>query len=242
MYDFTGKTALVTGSTQGIGFAAANALSEHGAKVFIHGGTSMEKCKNAADLIENSVPVCVDLSRTDAAKELYAKTGNVDILILNASVQFRTPWKDIPGHEFDTQMQVNLKSALETMQIYAENMKNNRWGRIITIGSVQQSKPHKDMAVYAASKCALLSLVKNIGKQLAPYSITVNNVSPGVILTPRNDKALSNPEYRKKVLDCIPAGYAGTPEDMSGAILLLCSDAGRYIIGADLPINGGMSL
>ena len=135
-----------------------------------------------------------------------------------------------------------MKTTLDAMQLYAKSMKAKRWGRIVTVGSVQQYKPHKDMAVYAATKSAVMSFVRNIGKQLAPYGVTVNNLNPGVIATPRNDKALSDPEYRKKVLDGIPMGYAGEAEDMAGAALLLCSEEGRYITGIDLLVDGGMSL
>lgn len=242
MFNLEGKTALVTGSTQGIGFAAASVLAEYGAKVFVHGATSMEKCEAAAAKIKNSVPVCCNLSDDNAAEKLYAATGDVDILILNASVQYRTPWNEISEDEMNTQLNVNFKSSLAAMQLYYEKMKENGWGRIITVGSVQQYKPHKEMAVYAATKCAQMSLVRNIGKQLAPFGITVNNLTPGVIDTPRNAKALSDPEYRKNVLAGIPLGYPGAADDMKGAVLLLSSDAGRYITGADIVVDGGMSL
>ncbi len=242
MFDLSGKTALVTGSTQGIGLAIAKALSEHGAKVFIHGASSVQKCEVVSDKIAGSVPVCIDLSKPGSAKKLYDITGDVDILILNASVQYRNPWREITSEEFDTQVQINLKSSFEAMQIYSERMIEKKFGRIITVGSVQQYKPHPDMAIYAATKCAQMSIVKNIAKQVAPYGITVNNLSPGVIATPRNEKALNDPEYSKVVMSKIPMGYAGEAEDMCGAALLLCSDAGRYITGTDIIVDGGMSL
>lgn len=241
MFDLSGKTALVTGSSQGIGFAIAKSLASHGAKVFVH-CSNTQKCLLAADEIDGSTAVAFDLSKPGAVKELYASTGDVDILVLNASVQFRNPWDKITEEEFDTQVQVNFKSSLEAMQLYAESMKKKGFGRIITVGSVQQYKPHPDMAVYAATKCAQMSLVKNIAKQLAPFGVTVNNISPGVIATPRNEAALADPEYSKKVLAGIPMGYAGEPEDIVGATLLLNSEAGRYITGTDIIIDGGMSL
>lgn len=91
-------------------------------------------------------------------------------------------------------------------------MKEKGFGRIVTIGSVQQYKPHKDMAVYAATKCAVVSMVENIAKQVAPFGITVNNVAPGVFVTPRNDVALADEEYRGKILAGIPVGYAAEPQ------------------------------
>jgi glucose 1-dehydrogenase len=121
-------------------------------------------------------------------------------------------------------------------------MKEKGFGRIVTVGSVQQYRPHKDMAVYAATKCATVSLVENIAKQVAPFGITVNNVAPGVIVTPRNDTALADKEYREKILAGIPIGYAGEPNDCVGAVLMLCGEQGRYITGTDIIIDGGMKL
>ena len=164
------------------------------------------------------------------------------MLILNASVQIRAHWDEITDEDANTQLRTNFISSLEAMQVYAEGMKKKGFGRIITVGSVQQCRPHVDMAVYAASKCAQMSLVKNVGKQLAPFGITVNNISPGVIATPRNEAALNDDNYRAKVLAGIPAGRAGSADEISGAALLLCSDEGAYIIGTDIIVDGGMSL
>ena len=128
------------------------------------------------------------------------------------------------------------------MQAYYPAMKEKGFGRIITVGSVQQSRPHPDMAVYAATKCAVMSLVHNVAKQTAPFGVTVNNLSPGVIATPRNEAALADVEYSKKVLAGIPAGRAGEASECAGAALLLASPAASYITGVDLVVDGGMSL
>ena len=129
-----------------------------------------------------------------------------------------------------------------SLQKYFPYMKENGFGRILTVGSVQQYRPHKDMAVYAATKEAQMSLVKNIAKQVAAYGITVNNLCPGVIATPRNDEALSNDEYRQKVLSGIPAGYAGEADDCAYAALYLCSNEARYVTGSEIIVDGGMHL
>ena len=121
-------------------------------------------------------------------------------------------------------------------------MKEKGYGRIITVGSVQQSRPHPDMAIYAATKCAVMSLVHNVAKQVAPFGVTVNNLSPGVIATPRNEAALADVEYSKKVLAGIPVGRAGEASECAGAALLLASPAASYITGVDLVVDGGMSL
>ncbi len=243
MFDLTNKKALITGSSQGIGASIAECFAKQGATVFIHGSSSAEKCKRIADKIGVNAKIAVaDLSNDDCAEKLYEQTGDIDILVLNASIQFRKAWNEITLDEFKKQIDVNLRASLQLVQKYAPKMLENRYGRIVFVGSVQQFKPHKDMAVYAASKEAQISLMKNLAKQFAPYGVTVNGLAPGVILTPRNDTALADEEYAKKVYEGIPAGFAGAPCDCAAAALLLCSDEGRYIIGNDLVVDGGMHL
>ncbi len=242
MFDLTGKTALVTGSTQGIGFAAAECLAGQGASVFVHGASSVSKTEAAAEKIPGARAVCVNLTDKEAPKRLFSATGTIDILVCNASVQIRKKWEEITQEEIELQLKVNFAATLGLMQQYAPHMKENGWGRIITVGSVQQYKPHKDMAVYAASKAAQMNLVMNLAKQLAPFGVTVNNLSPGVIATPRNEDALGDAEYKKQVLSSIPCGFAGTAEDCAAPLLLLASNEGRYITGADLVVDGGMRL
>lgn len=243
MFDLTGKKAIITGATQGIGQAIAETLHKQGATVYVIGATSIEKCKKVTDpLGERAIPVLCDLRNADCADKLYEITGDVDILVLNASIQYRKAWNEITLDEYDTQMNTNFRSSLLMIQKYFPGMKAKNWGRIVTVGSVQQYKPHKDMLVYAASKCAQMSLVRNLAKQISCYGITINNMAPGVIATPRNADALSDAEYAAKVMAGIPAGFAGESMDCAGAVLLLCSDEGRYITGTDLVVDGGMQL
>lgn len=242
MFDLSGKKALITGSVQGIGLALAECLAKYGAQVFVHGSRSAELCRKAAAGIPEAAAVSADLSEADAAERLYAATGDVDILILNASVQYRSPWEEITEEEFDKQITVNFKSSLKLIRKYEPYMSRKGEGRIITVGSVQEYKPHPAMVVYAASKAAQKNMIRNLAVQLAPGGITVNNIVPGVIETPRNEKALADENYYKQVLKGIPMGYTGLPEDICGAALLLCSKAGRYITGTDIIVDGGMSL
>ena len=137
---------------------------------------------------------------------------------------------------------VRFRASLKLIQTYAPHMLSQRWGRIVTVGSVQQRKPHKDMLIYAASKAAQENMARNLAKQFAPFGVTVNNIAPGVIDTPRNEAALSDEAYRDAVLRGIPSSFIGQPEDCCGQILLLCSDEGRYITGENIFIDGGMQL
>lgn len=242
MFEVEGKKVLVTGSTQGIGRAIATEFAKNSAIVYVH-GSRREKTEHAAcDIGMGVKPVFANLSEDNCAEQLYGQTGDVDILILNASVQFRKPWKEITEEEFALQINVNFRSSLALIQKYVPYMRQNHWGRIITVGSVQQFVPHKDMLVYAASKEAQFSMVKNLAKQIASDYITVNNIAPGVIATPRNEEALNDAEYARQVMSNIPMGYAGLAEDCVGAVILLASEAGRYITGVNITIDGGMSL
>ena len=242
MFDLSNKTALVTGSTQGIGFEIAKTLSEYGAKVFINGASSMEKCIVASEKIKNSAPVQANLLKTEDIDNLYSVTGDVDILVLNASIQYKRTWDGYSEEEYDTQMNCNLKSTYRLIKMYSDGMKKRGWGRIVTIGSVNQYNHHPELSIYGVTKAAQKAMVENIAVQLAPFGITINNVAPGAIDTPRNKEALSDAEFKNKVISSIPCGYIGEAEDIAPAVLLLCSDEGRYITGAEIKIDGGMSL
>lgn len=242
LFNLNGKTALVTGSTQGIGFELAKLLSEYGAKVFVCGASSYEKCVTASEKIPNSVPVRANLLCGEDIDKLYDFTGDVDILVLNASIQYKRKWEDFTEEEYDIQMNCNVKSSYLLIKKYAEGMKRSGWGRIVTIGSVNQYNQHSELSVYGITKAAQKKMVENIAPYLAPYGVTINNIAPGAINTPRNDSALADAEFKKKVENSIPCGYIGEPKDVAPAVLLLCSDAGRYITGSEIIIDGGMHL
>ena len=177
------KTALVTGASRGIGRAIALRLAKDGYRVIVHCAGNLEKANDAAEKIKSegglAQVVQCDLRNPEKAKELIAQTGPVDVLVLNASIQYRTPWQEISLDACYEQLNCNLVSSLVLMQQYAAYMKEQKWGRIVTVGSVQEAKPHPDMLVYSASKAAQTNMVQSLAVQLAPYGITVNNVAPG---------------------------------------------------------------
>ena len=250
MFDLKGKTALVTGSGQGIGRAIALLLAEQGARVVVNWCSNDAVAQQTLDGIEavggEYLKWKYDLSQPTVKEdwEAFCKEHNVavDILVLNASVQFRNAWENITNDEFDKQMHVNVRASLALIQSCVPAMRERKWGRIVTVGSVQQSRPNTAMAVYAATKAAQNNLVMTLCGQLAGDGITINNIAPGAIETVRNEKALSDAAYRAKIENSIPVGFVGQPADIAPAVLLLCSDEGRYITGADIPIDGGMSI
>ena len=244
MFDLTGKTALVTGSNRGIGKAILYVLAEAGADVVLH---CRKECESALyvmnDINKNGrscSAVYADLADPDAA-DVIASTVQPDILVINASVQIRRDFFEITDEDLDVQVNVDLRSTIKLIQLLSPRMLENRSGRIILIGSVQEKKPHPEMAVYSALKSAMSNLVAGLSVKFAPYGVTVNNIAPGTILTDRNTEVLADPEYERRVRSMIPIGFIGEPRDISGCALLLASDAGRYITGQNIYIDGGKS-
>jgi len=250
LFDISGKTALITGAGQGIGRSIALALAEYGANVVINyrsnDALAEETCQSIKKLGRKAWLWKYDLLSNSLSADFcsFRKTNqlNIDILVLNASIQVRKAWNEVTLSEFNSQMIVNLRSSLELIQCCVPNMISKAWGRIVTLGSVQQSRPSKQMIVYAASKAGQYNMVKNLARQLGDKGITINNLAPGVISTIRNRDVLSNDIVKNTIEKSIPLGYIGEPNDLASMALLLCSDAGRYITGADIYVDGGMSL
>ncbi len=250
MFDLKGHTALVTGSSQGIGRATAILLAKQGAKVIVNWNSNDAKASVTMEAIRAAGGECIPWKynissaavRQDFEQFMAEKGLEVDILVLNASVQIRNDWEQITPEEFDTQMYTNFRASLLLIQACVPVMRRKGWGRIVTVGSVQQSRPNTAMAVYAATKAAQNNLCMTLCGQLAGNGITINNIAPGAIETVRNEKVLADPAYRKMIEESIPVGFVGQSDDIAPTILLLCSDEGRYITGADIPIDGGMSI
>ncbi len=240
------KVALVTGSSRGIGRAIAIRLAKDGYHVIVHGAGNVDKANEVKDIITSNggeaEVITADLCDPKVTKDFCSKLNAIDVLVLNASVQIRRPWNEISVEECYSQLNCNFVSSMLLIQAVAENMKKNKWGRIITVGSVQEAKPHPDMLVYSASKAAQTNMVTSLSLQLAKDGITVNNVAPGVIYTDRNIEALSDPVYAKKVTESIPVGFYGEPDDCAGIVSLLCSEEGRYITGQSIYVDGGKSV
>lgn len=240
------KRALVTGSSRGIGRAIAIALAQEGYEVLVHCAGNIQKAEDTKQIIENqggeAKIVRADLCNVEATKILAKEMGDIDVLVLNASLQIRRPWIEIPLEECYDQLNCNFVSSMLLIQAVVPHMKEQKWGRIVTIGSVQEAKPHPDMLIYSASKAAQTNMVHSLSLQLAADGITVNNVAPGVIYTDRNMAALADKKYAKEVEVTIPVGFYGEPEDCAEMVRLLCSEKGRYITGQSIYVDGGKSV
>lgn len=240
------KRALVTGSSRGIGRAIAIALAEEGYDIIVHCAGNVNKAEETKAIIEaqggKADVLIADLCDMDAVKNLANHLHDVDVLVLNASLQIRKKWAEISLEECYDQLNCNLVASMILIQAVVPYMKEKKWGRIVSIGSVQEKKPHPDMLIYSASKAAQTNMVQSLALQLAEDGITVNNVAPGVIYTDRTAKVLSDEEYAKKVVKSIPLGYYGISEDCAGIVKLLCSEEGRYITGQSIYVDGGNSI
>ncbi|MFA6568945.1 MAG: SDR family oxidoreductase [Victivallales bacterium] len=245
-FDLSGRRALVTGSSRGIGRAVALMLADFGAEVVVHGSCHGEKLRQTVGDIQKSggvsTGVAADISSAEGLQTLIKACGSVDIIVLNASVQSYQSVEDFTSEEFLRQYDINVRSSFELVKAMLPGMKNRKWGRILSIGSVNQYKPSPRLAIYASTKAALMNLILNLARQYAQYGITANNIAPGVILTDRNEEILKDENARGKLLQMIPSGRFGTGDDCTALALLLCSNAGSYITGADIAVAGGMDL
>jgi NAD(P)-dependent dehydrogenase (short-subunit alcohol dehydrogenase family) len=245
-----GKTAIVTGSSRGIGRAIALAFAEQGADVVVNYRDRAEEANEVAAQISNlgqrALLNQADMGKAEEVRNLYSQTiaafGKVDIIVLNASVQIRKDWAEYTPEELELQMAVNFKATYELTRLAVADMQTRGWGRVLTIGSVQELKPHPQMLIYAASKNAQTGLMMNLARQSSNSGITFNNLAPGTIITDRTQGVLENTTYRDQVLAAIPARKFGEPQDCAAAALFICSDAGSYVNGVNLLVDGGMHL
>jgi len=250
LFHLTGRTALVTGARREIGRAISVALAAVGAKLAIHHADSEEERSDAASVVREieraggtARAFGQDFAATDAGRHLAAAVSAwspVDILVLNASIELPEPYDEITRERFDRQIAVNLRSPLELLQDLVPPMGGRGWGRVVTIGSVQQVRPHPRMMVYAGTKAAQLNWSWNLARQFGGQGVTVNNLAPGAILTARNRDQMAT--EGEDLVRRIPNGRLGQPGDLVGAALLLCSDAGAYINGVNLYVDGGRSI
>lgn len=236
------RTALVTGSSRGIGRACALALAKAGAKVVLHGAAASPALAEAAALAGgNAVCEVADFSRLDEVDAL-AKRVQPDILVLNCSVQSYTSLENYSDEEFFRQMTVNVSANIHLLRAVLPGMRQRKWGRIIFISSMNAAFPVGRLALYGATKAAMENIISSAAREEAKYGITANTVIPGVIATDRNVKALSDEAFAAGLLSQIPAGRFGTPEDCAVPVLMLASEEAAYISGARIPVAGGWKI
>jgi 3-oxoacyl-[acyl-carrier protein] reductase len=244
MFDLTGKTALITGASGGIGAAIAKTLHDQGATIAIS-GTRREKLEEVANSLNSDrvhITPC-NLSDRDAVNSLTGQAeeamgGKLDILVNNAGITKDNLFMRMKDEEWDDVIAVNLTAAFTLMRGALRGMMRNRSGRIVNIASISGVIGNPGQPNYSASKAGLVGMSKSLAREIAPRGITVNCIAPGFIQTPMTDEL--NEKQVEQIAQAIPTGTFGDPDDIAAAVLYLSSDEAKYMTGQTLHINGGM--
>ena len=244
MFDLTGKNALITGASGGIGGAIAKALHAQGATVALS-GTRLEPLEAlAAELGSRAHVLPCNLSDAEAVtalpKQAADAMGSVDILVNNAGITRDNLFMRMSDDEWSSVLEVNLTSTMRLCKGAVRGMMKARWGRIINISSIVGSTGNPGQANYAASKAGVVGMSKSIAYEVATRGITVNCVAPGFITTAMTEKLTD--DQKSGILTNVPAGRMGDSEEIAAAVVYLASNEAGYVTGATLHVNGGMAM
>lgn len=244
MFDLTGKKALVTGASGGIGGAIARALKEQGAEVALS-GTRIGALRAVADELGSGAHVCpADLSSADGADQLVKDAaeamGGIDIAVNNAGLTRDTLAMRMKDEDWQLVLDVNLSSAFRLSKACLRGMMKARWGRIIGITSIVGVTGNAGQTNYAASKAGMIGMSKSLAQEVASRGITVNCIAPGFIATAMTDEL--NDGQKEALVGSVPAGRMGTSEEIASACVYLASDEASYVTGQTLHVNGGMAM
>jgi 3-oxoacyl-[acyl-carrier protein] reductase len=242
MFDLTGKGALVTGATGGIGGAIARALHAQGAKVVISGTKADKLEAMAAELGDRIFVVPCDLRDRPAVAQLPETAekllGQVDILVNNAGITHDNLFMRMKDEEWDDVIAVNLTSVFVLTRGVLRGMMRRRYGRIVNIASISGVLGNPGQPNYSASKAGLVGMTKSLAREVSSRGITANCIAPGFIKTPMTD--VLTPKQVEVIAAAIPAQTFGKPEDIAGAVVYLASDEASYVTGETIHVNGGM--
>ncbi len=244
MFDLSGKTALVTGASSGIGTAIAKALHAQGAIVAISGTRKDALDAIAAEMKDRVHVLPCNLSDPAAVEALIPsaneKMERVDILVNNAGITKDNIFIRLKDEDWDQVIAVNLTAAFRLARAAAKDMMRKRFGRVIGITSVVGFTGNAGQGNYAAAKAGMVGMTKSLSAELASRNVTANCIAPGMIATPMTDAL--NEAQRKAILDSIPAKRLGTSEEIAAAAVYLASDEAAYVTGTTIHVNGGMAM
>ena len=244
MFDLSGKKALVTGASGGLGGAIARALHGQGASVALSGTKIAALEELAGSLGERSHVLPADLADPASCEKLIvdaeASMGQVDILVNNAGLTRDALGVRLGDEDWQKVLDVNLTAGFRLARAALRNMMRRRWGRVIGIGSIVAHTGNPGQANYAAAKAGMIGMSKALAAEVAPRNITVNVIAPGFMVTAMTDK-LSD-AIKQRLLDLIPVKRMGQPADIAAAVVYLASEEASYVTGQTLHVNGGMAM
>ena len=244
LFDLKGKRALITGSSQGIGFALAEGLKAAGAEIVLN-GRDAAKLKDAAARIEGADQLAFDATDHNAVRvavDAYEASGKaIDILVNNAGMQFRSPLEDFPAEKWEELLRTNISSVFYTSQAVARHMITRGAGKIINIGSVQSELARPSIAPYTATKGAVKNLTRGMCTDWAKYGLQINGIGPGYFRTPLNQALVDNPEFSSWLEKRTPAGRWGDVAELVGAAVFLAGNASSFVNGHMLYVDGGIT-
>jgi NAD(P)-dependent dehydrogenase (short-subunit alcohol dehydrogenase family) len=247
VFSLTGKISIVTGGGRGIGFGIAKALAGAGSDMVLVARTASQ-LREAADVISKEYgrqveTISADLSDPDSLKGIISQTisrfGRIDVLVNNAGSNIRKSYLEVTPEEYDTIMQIQLKSAYFLAQAAAKEMVKAGQGKIINLASLTSKIAVPNISIYGTAKGGIFSLTKAMAVELAAHSINVNAVAPGYVRTFMTEAAFADKERCEWMLSRIPLGKFGTPEDIGNTALFLASPASDYITGEVIFVDGG---
>jgi 3-oxoacyl-[acyl-carrier protein] reductase len=242
MLDLTGKTALVTGASGGIGRAIATALHRQGATVALSGTRRDALDQLASDLRERAHVAPCNLALKDEVEGLVPHVeevmGRLDILVANAGITKDNLFVQLRDEDWEQVVNVNLTATFRLARAAVRGMMRRRFGRVIGITSVVGVTGNPGQANYTATKAGMIGMIKSVAQEYAKRGVTANCIAPGFIATPMTDKL--NDKQREAILGRVPAGRLGTPEEIAASAVFLASDEAAYVTGQTLHVNGGM--
>ena len=248
MFNLSGKRALITGSSQGIGFALARGLAGAGAEIILNGRdeTKLETARQElGDDVATVHSLMFDATDHEAVRRAVdcfeAEVGTIDILINNAGMQHRTELHNFPPDAFERLLQTNIASVFHVGQAVARHMIARKGGKIINIASVQTALARPGIAPYTATKGAVGNLTKGMATDWAQYGLNCNAIAPGYFDTPLNAALVADPDFSKWLAKRTPAGRWGAVEELVGAAVFLSSDAASFVNGHILYVDGGIT-
>lgn len=245
LFDLTGRRALITGSSQGIGFALAKGLQAAGAEIILNGRDAEKLAAAAAELGGTVHRLPFDVTDHDGARAAVdgfeADIGAIDILVNNAGMQHRTPLEDFPADAFERLMQTNIASVFHVGQACARHMIKRGKGKIVNIASVQTALARPGIAPYTMTKGAVANLTKGMATDWAKYGLQCNGLAPGYFDTPLNAALVADPEFSAWLEKRTPAGRWGNVDELVGTCIFLTSEASSFVNGTTVFVDGGIT-